>query len=59
MHTLGRAVRAELPGGSELTGQALALDPHGGLVVRDDEGERHTVSAGDVVHLRPAGPDSQ
>ena len=55
MHTLGRSVRAELPGGAELTGRALALDAFGSLVVRDGEGERHTVSAGDVVHLRPAG----
>ncbi len=58
MHTLGRTVRAELPGGAELTGRALALDAHGGLVVRDAEGERHSVSAGDVVHLRPAGQDA-
>jgi BirA family biotin operon repressor/biotin-[acetyl-CoA-carboxylase] ligase len=55
MHTLGQDVRAELPGGAELTGRALALDAFGGLVVRDGDGERHTVSAGDVVHLRPAG----
>ncbi|BBE22176.1 hypothetical protein MN0502_10590 [Arthrobacter sp. MN05-02] len=53
MATLGQDVRAELPGGVMLSGRALALDPHGALIVRDEDGERHTVSAGDVVHLRP------
>ena len=52
--TLGADVRAELPGGGELVGRALSLDPQGALIIRDDDGERHTVSAGDVVHLRPA-----
>jgi BirA family biotin operon repressor/biotin-[acetyl-CoA-carboxylase] ligase len=31
----------------------MNLDRHGALVVRDEDGERQTVSAGDVVHLRP------
>ncbi|KNC18794.1 biotin--acetyl-CoA-carboxylase ligase [Arthrobacter sp. RIT-PI-e] len=53
MATLGQDVRAELPGGRSLTGRALTLDPRGALIIRDDDGERHTVSAGDVVHLRP------
>ncbi len=53
MATLGQDVRAELPGGGLLDGRALALDPHGALIVRDDDGERHTIAAGDVVHLRP------
>lgn len=53
MATLGQDVRAELPNGTMLTGRAMNLDFHGGLVVRDDDGERHTVSVGDVVHLRP------
>lgn len=55
MVTIGQQVRADLPNGSEITGRAMNLDQHGALVVRDDGGERHTVSAGDVVHLRPAG----
>ncbi|MBG6184626.1 BirA family biotin operon repressor/biotin-[acetyl-CoA-carboxylase] ligase [Arthrobacter sp. CAN_A214] len=55
MATLGQDVRVELPGNGALTGRALALDAHGALVVRDDDGERHTVTAGDVVHLRPLG----
>ena len=55
MTTLGQHVRAELPGGGELTGRAVDLDAHGGLVVVDAEtGERQTVTAADVVHLRPA-----
>ncbi|MCU1632818.1 MAG: Biotin--[acetyl-CoA-carboxylase] ligase [Micrococcaceae bacterium] len=53
MTTLGQDVRAELPGGGFLSGRALSLDGQGALVVRDDDGERHTISAGDVVHLRP------
>ncbi|MER7763901.1 biotin--[acetyl-CoA-carboxylase] ligase [Streptomyces sp. NPDC097619] len=50
--TLGRHVRAELPGGRELTGTAEAVDAEGRLVVRTADGEREAVGAGDVVHLR-------
>ncbi|MEI2698416.1 MAG: biotin--[acetyl-CoA-carboxylase] ligase [Microthrixaceae bacterium] len=50
--TLGRRVRVELPRG-ELQGEAVALDPNGALMVRDDAGVDHTVTVGDVVHLRP------
>ncbi|WP_028281499.1 biotin--[acetyl-CoA-carboxylase] ligase [Arthrobacter sp. H5] len=53
MATLGQDIRAELPGGQFLTGRAMGLDERGGLLVRDDDGERHTVTAGDVVHVRP------
>ncbi|MHA7155283.1 biotin--[acetyl-CoA-carboxylase] ligase [Arthrobacter sp. TMN-50] len=53
MVTLGQNVRVELPGGVELLGRALGLDEHGALLVRDYDDERHTVTAGDVVHLRP------
>jgi BirA family biotin operon repressor/biotin-[acetyl-CoA-carboxylase] ligase len=50
--TLGQRVRVELNGGAELvgTGQDVAVD--GTLVVRADDGVDHSVSAGDVVHLR-------
>lgn len=51
--TLGQRVRVELPA-SELVGTASRLDPDGTLVVRDDAGTEHAVSAGDVVHLRAA-----
>ncbi|MGX5357878.1 biotin--[acetyl-CoA-carboxylase] ligase [Kocuria sp. KH4] len=57
METLGRSVRAELPGGAEpLTGTAVGLGAHGGLLLRDAAGAEHEVTAGDVVHLRPAAP---
>ncbi|MEU7282658.1 biotin--[acetyl-CoA-carboxylase] ligase [Streptomyces sp. NPDC045431] len=53
--TLGRAVRAELPGDRTLTGEAVAIDGGGRLVVeRADGGGREAVGAGDIVHLRPA-----
>ncbi|MCH6471040.1 biotin--[acetyl-CoA-carboxylase] ligase [Sinomonas terrae] len=52
--TLGRRVRVDLPGGRRLEGRATGLDGHGSLQVVEDSGERHAVSAGDVVHLRPA-----
>ncbi|MEU8779040.1 biotin--[acetyl-CoA-carboxylase] ligase [Streptomyces sp. NPDC048606] len=51
--TLGKHVRADLPGGRALTGTAEAVDADGRLVIRTVEGEREAVGAGDVVHLRP------
>ena len=51
--TLGQEVRVSLPGGRELVGSAEDVDDDGRLLVRAD-GEVHTVSAGDVVHVRPA-----
>lgn len=53
--TLGRTVRADLPGDRSVTGEAVAVDGHGRLVVTTENGERQPISAGDVVHLRPAG----
>ena len=50
--TLGRRVRAELPGGGELRGEAQALDGDGCLVIATAEGTRHEVAAADVIHLR-------
>ncbi|MGW7005449.1 biotin--[acetyl-CoA-carboxylase] ligase [Streptomyces sp. NPDC054933] len=58
--TLGRTVRAELPGGRELVGEAVALDSDGRLVI-SVEGRDEAVGAGDVVHVRPVsdgGPRS-
>lgn len=49
--TLGRRVRAELPGGRALVGEAVAVDGDGRLVVAADGGDQ-AVAAGDVVHLR-------
>ena len=54
MVTLGQEVRAEKPGGSSLTGRAVALDRNGSLILVDAQGERHAVVAADVVHLRAA-----
>jgi BirA family biotin operon repressor/biotin-[acetyl-CoA-carboxylase] ligase len=50
--TLGQQVRVMLPGGASLRGTATDVDSSGQLIVVDDEGKRHTVFAGDVVHLR-------
>ncbi|MFD7921543.1 biotin--[acetyl-CoA-carboxylase] ligase [Streptomyces sp. NPDC059740] len=51
--TLGRPVRALLPGDRELRGVAEAVDGDGRLVLRTEDGERRPVDAGDIVHLRP------
>ncbi|MFE7571980.1 biotin--[acetyl-CoA-carboxylase] ligase [Streptomyces sp. NPDC057539] len=51
--TLGRTVRAVLPGDRELVGEAVAVDGDGRLVVTTEDGARHPVGAGDIVHLRP------
>ncbi|NEA58366.1 biotin--[acetyl-CoA-carboxylase] ligase [Streptomyces sp. SID13666] len=51
--TLGREVRAELPGGRELVGTAVGVDDDGRLVLATPEGEQ-SVGAGDVVHIRRA-----
>ncbi|WEO78119.1 biotin--[acetyl-CoA-carboxylase] ligase [Cryobacterium sp. SO2] len=51
--TLGSAVRVELPGGHDLVGTAVGLDPDGRLIVEDQSsGELQAVAAGDVTHLR-------
>lgn len=52
--TLGRQVRAELPGDRALVGEAVAIDGDGRLVIATAEGRREAVGAGDIVHLRPA-----
>ncbi len=51
--TLGRRVRVQLPSGATVEGTATAVSPDGGLVVDGPEGSL-TVTAGDVVHVRPA-----
>ncbi|MEU4037113.1 biotin--[acetyl-CoA-carboxylase] ligase [Streptomyces collinus] len=52
--TLGRAVRAELPGERSIVGEAVAVDGDGRLVIATGEGVQEPVGAGDIVHLRPA-----
>jgi BirA family biotin operon repressor/biotin-[acetyl-CoA-carboxylase] ligase len=48
--TLGQRVRAIYPDGRELVGIAKDIDKLGNLVV--DEGELHSISSADIVHLR-------
>ncbi len=52
--TVGSHVRVELAGGVRLEGVAQRIEEDGTLVVRGTDGVEHGVSAGDVVHLRPA-----
>jgi BirA family biotin operon repressor/biotin-[acetyl-CoA-carboxylase] ligase len=49
--SLGREVRAQLPGGQRLTGVARAVDDTGQLLIQTGSG-LVPVSAGDLVHLR-------
>ncbi|MFF9001000.1 biotin--[acetyl-CoA-carboxylase] ligase [Streptomyces achromogenes] len=51
--TLGRTVRAELPGDRSVVGEAVALDGDGRLVIATGDGVQEPVGAGDIVHLRP------
>lgn len=50
--TLGRAVRAELPGDRQVVGDAVAVDGDGRLVIATEGGGQEAVGAADVVHLR-------
>ncbi|MFF8941100.1 biotin--[acetyl-CoA-carboxylase] ligase [Streptomyces sp. NPDC014864] len=52
--TLGRMVRAELPGDRTVVGEAVAVDGDGRLVLATEKGVQEPVGAGDIVHLRPA-----
>lgn len=52
--TLGRVVRAELPGHRSIMGEAVAIDGDGRLVLATAEGVQEPVGAGDIVHLRLA-----
>src|SRR5262249_58136740 len=51
--TVGAAVTVTLPAGQSLTGTAAGVDSAGRLEIRTGTGLVR-VSAGDVVHLRPA-----
>jgi BirA family biotin operon repressor/biotin-[acetyl-CoA-carboxylase] ligase len=57
--TIGRRVRAELPGGQVLSGLAAGVDPDGRLLVRVSSGTALPVAAGDVVHLRLSSGDGR
>jgi BirA family biotin operon repressor/biotin-[acetyl-CoA-carboxylase] ligase len=47
-------VAVSLPGGRTLEGRAVDVDRDGRLAVRAPDGDTTVVSAGDVVHVRPA-----
>jgi BirA family biotin operon repressor/biotin-[acetyl-CoA-carboxylase] ligase len=51
--TLGRRVRVELADRS-FAADAIALSDAGHLVVRTEAGTQETITAADVVHLRPS-----
>ena len=57
--TIGRRVRAELPGGQVLSGLAAGVDPDGRLLIRVPSGTVLPVAAGDVVHLRLSSGDGR
>ena len=50
--TIGRRVRAELPGGRVVAGTATGLDGAGSLMIRSGHAAETAVIAGDVWHLR-------
>jgi BirA family transcriptional regulator, biotin operon repressor / biotin---[acetyl-CoA-carboxylase] ligase len=50
--TLGRQVRADLPGRGPVVGQAIEVDSDGRLVVRTDVADV-AIGAGDVEYVRP------
>lgn len=50
--SLGQDVRVILPGERELLGIATGIAEGGQLMVRDYNGEIHTLNAGEVTHLR-------
>ncbi|WP_371820988.1 biotin--[acetyl-CoA-carboxylase] ligase [Tsukamurella sp. PLM1] len=52
--TIGQRVTVSLPADGTLEGTAVDVDAEGRIVVADDAGTRHVLSAGDVTHLRPA-----
>ncbi len=54
--TLGRRVEAALPDGRTVIGRACGLDADGRLLVDPGTAAVQAVSAGDVVHVRPAVP---
>ena len=52
--TIGKQVRVELLNNRVVCGTAVDLSVEGHLLVRDDAGIEHSISAGDVLHLRRA-----
>lgn len=50
--TIGTQVTVSMPGGSDISGRAIDIDPAGHLIVESEDGGRQTIFAGDVVHVR-------
>ena len=50
--TIGRRVRAELPGGQALSGLAVGVEQDGRLLIRVSPDAELPIAAGDAVHLR-------
>ena len=50
--TIGRPVRAELPGGQAFSGPAVGVDSDGRLLILVSPGSEVAVAAADVAHLR-------
>ena len=50
--TLDRDVRVDLPGDRTVEGRVLDFDAHGQMLLQTSDGLL-TLSAGDVVHVRP------
>ncbi|MDF6044478.1 biotin--[acetyl-CoA-carboxylase] ligase [Streptomyces sp. JH14] len=50
--TLGRTVRAQLPGDRSVVGEAVAIDGDGRLVLSTADGVQEPLSAADIIHLR-------
>lgn len=46
--TLGKAVRIQMPNGSQLEGTAVDVDRSGALILRDASGERHILHSGEI-----------
>ena len=50
--TIGRAVRVQLPGDTEISGKAATVDGDGRLIVQAGDGRLCPIAAGDVTHVR-------
>ncbi|MFV8395585.1 biotin--[acetyl-CoA-carboxylase] ligase [Corynebacterium hindlerae] len=50
--SIGQQVRVHLPGDKQLRGECVGVADDGLIQVRSEEGEVHSIAAGDVVHLR-------
>lgn len=51
--TLGRQVVISTPGSQQISGEAVAIDRTGRLVIRAADGSEQHISAGDVTFVRP------